>query len=96
VARPLHSQASESAHAVTTFRIPTKDRIFTDEMTYKGMTIRVGDWVHLMNPDEPSKPIIAQVFKTWIPDGDGLVLLKMRAIHLSANHQVVPGSYSKG
>ena len=22
-----------------------------------------------MNPDDPAKPIIAQVFKTWVPDG---------------------------
>ena len=54
---------------MTTFRIPTKDRVFTEELTYKGMTIRVGGWVHLMNPDDPAKPIIAQVFKTWVPDG---------------------------
>ncbi|KAF8588485.1 hypothetical protein K439DRAFT_1384573 [Ramaria rubella] len=74
VARPLHSQPSESlsSHAVTTFRIPTKDRVFTEELTHKGMSIRVGDWVHLMNPDEPARPIIAQVFKTWVPDGDGV------------------------
>ncbi|KAF8525251.1 hypothetical protein BU17DRAFT_42281 [Hysterangium stoloniferum] len=70
VAKPLHSQAIEASHAVTTFRIPTKDRVFTDELIYKGMTIRMGDWVHLMNPDEPAKPIIGQVFKTWTPEGD--------------------------
>jgi chromatin structure-remodeling complex subunit RSC1/2 len=70
VARPLHS-SSESSLAVTTFRIPTKDRSFTEELTYKGMTIRLGDWVHLMNPDDTAKPIIAQVFKTWVPEGDG-------------------------
>ncbi|PWN36587.1 uncharacterized protein FA14DRAFT_169572 [Meira miltonrushii] len=31
---------------------------------YKGMKIAVGNWVHLMNPTDPSRPIIAQVFKT--------------------------------
>lgn len=35
---------------------------------YKGMKISVGNWVHLMNPTDPSRPIIAQVFKTRTED----------------------------
>lgn len=35
---------------------------------YKGMKIAVGNWVHLMNPTDPSRPIIAQVFKTRTED----------------------------
>ncbi|GJJ09395.1 hypothetical protein Clacol_003617 [Clathrus columnatus] len=72
IARPIHSQTGESSHAVTMFRIPTKDRIFTDELIYKGWTVRMGDWVHLMNPDDPARPVIGQVFKTWVPDGEGV------------------------
>ena len=54
-----------------TFRIPIQDHNFTNEIVYKGMTHKMGDWVHLADPDEPSKPIIAQVFKTWTHEGDG-------------------------
>lgn len=71
IARPIHSQTGESSHAVTTFRIPTKDRMFTDELSIKGWVVSMGDWVHLMNPDDCAKPIIGQVFKTWIPHGEG-------------------------
>lgn len=35
---------------------------------YKGMKIGVGNWVHLMNPTDPARPIIAQVFKTRTED----------------------------
>ncbi|KAF8878456.1 hypothetical protein BD779DRAFT_1554735 [Infundibulicybe gibba] len=36
-----------------------------DEVAYKGWKLRVGDWVHLSNPDDPSRPIVAQVFGCW-------------------------------
>jgi chromatin structure-remodeling complex subunit RSC1/2 len=53
---------------VTTFRVPTRDRTFVDEVEYKGWKIRLADWLHLANPDDPSRPIIAQVFKVFISD----------------------------
>jgi chromatin structure-remodeling complex subunit RSC1/2 len=41
-------------------------------LRYKGQTISVGNWVHLSNPTDPSRPIIAQVFKTRSEDlGEG-------------------------
>ncbi|KAG8977101.1 hypothetical protein FRB90_008927, partial [Tulasnella sp. 427] len=67
-AKPLHSAGSTSHDAVTTYRIQNKDRSFTEEITFKGMTYKSGDYVHLMNPNDPSRPIIGQVFKLWIPD----------------------------
>lgn len=40
-------------------RIPLK---FID---HKGEQYRVGDWVHLVNPNDPAKPIVGQVHRTW-------------------------------
>ncbi|KAH9964614.1 hypothetical protein BC827DRAFT_1188416 [Russula dissimulans] len=67
-ARPLHSSDSERLPAVTTFRVSSKDRTFVDEVTYHGWSIKLADWLHLSNPDDPSKPIIAQVFKCYVSD----------------------------
>jgi hypothetical protein len=53
---------------VTAFRVSTKLRTFVDELHYKGWTIRLADWLHLSNPDDPSRPIIGQVFKCWQSD----------------------------
>ncbi|KAI0063253.1 hypothetical protein BV25DRAFT_1802548 [Artomyces pyxidatus] len=68
-ARPLHSSSdSEKMPGVTTFRVSTKDRTFVDEVWYKGWSVRLADWLHLSNPDDPSKPIVAQVFKCFVSD----------------------------
>ncbi|KAI0294782.1 hypothetical protein BC826DRAFT_909647 [Russula brevipes] len=68
-ARPLHSSSdAEKLPAVTTFRVSSKDRTFVDEVTYRGWSIKLADWLHLSNPDDPSKPIIAQVFKCYVSD----------------------------
>ncbi|KAM6484921.1 hypothetical protein HDV62DRAFT_274850 [Trichoderma sp. SZMC 28011] len=32
---------------------------------YSGETWRVGDWVHIRNPNDLAKPIVAQIFRTW-------------------------------
>ncbi|KIK92078.1 hypothetical protein PAXRUDRAFT_830304 [Paxillus rubicundulus Ve08.2h10] len=67
-ARPLHSTDSEGVPGVTTFRVSTKDRKFVEEVHFKGWSIRLADWLHISNPDDPSRPIIGQVFKCWISD----------------------------
>lgn len=67
-ARPLHSSDSEKLPAVTTFRVSSKDRTFVDEVTYRGWSVKLADWLHLSNPDDPSRPIIAQVFKCYVSD----------------------------
>ncbi|CUA73023.1 Chromatin structure-remodeling complex subunit rsc1 [Rhizoctonia solani] len=33
----------------------------TESITFKGITYRAGDWVHLSNKDVPPKPIVAQI-----------------------------------
>lgn len=68
VAQPLHSATSTSETAVTTYRIQNKDRTFHEEAVFKGTAYRSGDYVHVMNPNDPTRPIIAQVFKCWKPD----------------------------
>ncbi|KAG8964950.1 hypothetical protein FRC03_001174 [Tulasnella sp. 419] len=67
-AKPIHSAASTSEDGVTTYRIQNKERAFIDEIVFKGMTYRMGDYVHLMNPNDPSRPIIGQIFKCYVPD----------------------------
>lgn len=64
-AKPLNAAEGESSRAVTTFRVSTKDRQFVEEVEYRGWKIRVADWLHLCNPDDPTKPIIGQVFKCY-------------------------------
>jgi len=66
-ARPVHSVDS-GVPGVTAFRVSTKLRTFVDELHYKGWTIRLADWLHLSNPDDPSRPIVGQVFKCWHSD----------------------------
>ena len=46
----------------------SKKRKYTDDIAYKGLKYAAGDWVHLSNPDDPTKPIVGQVFKTWVSD----------------------------
>ena len=36
-----------------------------DSVEHRGETYTVGDWVHISNPNDPAKPIIAQVFRLW-------------------------------
>ena len=64
----MHGADSEGVPGVTTYRVIQKDRTFVDELHYKGWSVRLADWVHLSNPDDPSRPIIAQVFRCWVSE----------------------------
>ena len=70
-----HQGGSVSNVTAITHRIPpTRDRTFVEEeVNYKGWKLKLGDWVHLSNPDDPSKPIVGQVFKCWTSESDDLV-----------------------
>lgn len=37
---------------------------------YKGELWKVGDWVHIQNPNDVTKPIVAQIYRTW-QDSEG-------------------------
>lgn len=39
-----------------------------DEVNYKGWTVRLADWLHLSNPDDPSRPIVAHVFRCFVSE----------------------------
>lgn len=66
--KPVHGSDGEGVPGVTTHRVLTKDRTFVDELHYKGWSLKLADWVHLSNPDDPSRPIIGQVFRCWVSD----------------------------
>lgn len=36
-----------------------------DVAVWKGKEYRVGDWVHIMNPVDPSRPIVGQLFRVY-------------------------------
>ncbi|KAI1501542.1 hypothetical protein F5X99DRAFT_382256 [Biscogniauxia marginata] len=40
------------------------------EIRHKGEVWKVGDWVHITNENDLSKPIVAQIYRTW-EDRDG-------------------------
>ncbi|KAK9453700.1 hypothetical protein V1511DRAFT_504239 [Dipodascopsis uninucleata] len=45
-------------------------RLPLDGIEHKGEIYRVGDWVHISNLNDPQRPTIAQIFRTWqAPDG---------------------------
>lgn len=45
-------------------------RIPLSEILHKGELWKVGDWVHINNPNDLTKPIVAQIYRTWQdPDG---------------------------
>ncbi|TEB29250.1 hypothetical protein FA13DRAFT_1734922 [Coprinellus micaceus] len=66
--KPVHGADSEGIPNVTTHRVSSKDRQFVDELNYKGWTIKLADWLHLANADDPSRPIVGQVFRCWVSD----------------------------
>ncbi|KXN88583.1 Chromatin structure-remodeling complex subunit rsc1 [Leucoagaricus sp. SymC.cos] len=66
--KPVHGGDADGVAGVTTHRVLSKDRKFVDEVHHKGWTLKLADWVHLSNPDDPSRPIIAQVFRCWISE----------------------------
>jgi chromatin structure-remodeling complex subunit RSC1/2 len=75
-ARPVHEitqdlkagmAEGEVGIGITTFRVGHKDRVFTDEARHKGMAYKTGDYIHLINPDDASRPIVGQIFKTFVP-----------------------------
>jgi chromatin structure-remodeling complex subunit RSC1/2 len=47
------------------------ERKYTSSARWKGLEYKVGDWVHLANPDDPKRPIVGQIWKTYIPTTKG-------------------------
>ena len=72
---PANSKGEDAGAGVTMFRVSLKDRTIVDEVQFKGWTIRLADWLHLSNPDDPSRPIIGQVFKCYISEERSVVAI---------------------
>lgn len=53
IQRPDEDFASEDG------RIPLK------EILYKGEVWKVGDWIHLTNLNDVTKPVVGQIYRTW-------------------------------
>ncbi|SNX86621.1 related to RSC2 - member of RSC complex [Melanopsichium pennsylvanicum] len=58
---PLY--ASAGSHGDLTTRISSKSKTYYEHLNLKGKAFRVGDWIHLINPSDSTKPIVAQIFK---------------------------------
>ncbi|KAH9440472.1 hypothetical protein Pst134EB_031084 [Puccinia striiformis f. sp. tritici] len=46
-------------------KLKARDKILLEGLNHKGDHIKIGDWVHIFNPDDPSRPIVAQIFNTY-------------------------------
>lgn len=58
-----------SSNSPTSLTIETRDREFVESASYKGCTYRVDDHVHLINPDDTSKPIVGLIYKVFVLPG---------------------------
>lgn len=47
------------------------ERKYTSAARWKGLEYKVGDWVHLVNPDDATRPVVGQIWKTYIPTVKG-------------------------
>lgn len=72
-----HLQAEAHKMAEEEKKKPDSDYLMEDGrlplpngIMHKGELWRVGDWVHIENPNDVAKPIVAQVYRTW-QDSDG-------------------------
>ncbi|SAM86029.1 related to RSC2-member of RSC complex [Ustilago bromivora] len=65
---PLY--ASAGSHGDLTTRISSKSKTYYEHLNHKGKAYRVGDWIHLINPSDPTKPIVAQIFKVLRREDD--------------------------
>ncbi|KAL9114165.1 MAG: hypothetical protein Q9227_001937 [Pyrenula ochraceoflavens] len=50
----------DSEYLMEDGRMPLPDGIL-----HNGELFRIGDWVHIQNPNDVTKPIVAQVYRTW-------------------------------
>jgi chromatin structure-remodeling complex subunit RSC1/2 len=69
LARPTPDSGKHNyeQYEFTGLRIVTKDRMGTGEARWKGIGWKVGDYVHLVNAEDPSRPIIGQIFRSFVP-----------------------------
>lgn len=59
------AEAEESAKPDTEYMQAAEGRIPLEHITYKDDTWKIGDWIHVQNPNDITKPIVAQIYRTW-------------------------------
>ncbi|KAF7437439.1 hypothetical protein PC9H_004278 [Pleurotus ostreatus] len=64
-AGPSSSKSGGEGANFSSLRMLAKAKTAVDELHYKGWSVKLGDWVHISNPDDPARPIPGQVFKCW-------------------------------
>ncbi|KAF1984162.1 hypothetical protein K402DRAFT_360022 [Aulographum hederae CBS 113979] len=73
----VHLQKESRVLAELEMKKPDTDYVMEDGripmpsgILHNGELWKVGDWVHIQNANDPTKPIVAQVYRTW-QDVDG-------------------------
>ncbi|KAL4864971.1 hypothetical protein BDV12DRAFT_175364 [Aspergillus spectabilis] len=61
----VEKKKPDSEYLMEDGRLPLPDGIL-----HKGELWKVGDWVHIQNPNDVTKPIVAQIYRTW-QDAEG-------------------------
>lgn len=57
--------ADEKAKPDSEYASQSDGRLPLPYITYKGDQWKVGDWIHIQNPNDVTKPIVAQIYRTW-------------------------------
>ncbi|KAL4951332.1 hypothetical protein BDW69DRAFT_40758 [Aspergillus filifer] len=61
----IEKKKPDSDYLMEDGRLPLPDGIF-----HKNELWKVGDWVHIQNPNDVTKPVVAQIYRTW-QDAEG-------------------------
>lgn len=56
----LEKQKPDTEYVMEEGRLPLPNGIM-----HNGELWKVGDWVHIQNPNDVTKPIVAQIYRTW-------------------------------
>ncbi|KAK5957702.1 hypothetical protein OHC33_000891 [Knufia fluminis] len=64
------TEAEETAKPDSEYLQAAEGRIPLPHIIYKGDMWKVGDWIHIQNPNDITKPIVAQIYRTWKTEND--------------------------
>jgi len=64
------AEAEERAKPDSEYLQAAEGRIPLPHIIYKGDMWKVGDWIHVQNPNDITKPIVAQIYRTWKTEND--------------------------
>jgi len=58
-------EVEERARPDSEYLQAAEGRIPLPHIVHKGDMWKVGDWIHIQNPNDITKPIVAQIYRTW-------------------------------